>query len=324
MEFAPSRGGGDVGEASVGRSWVGSQLNRSPDAWVESCPGPTFLERPFHSSGTRGVVREGVGGRLVDGMERPRGPGGGVALTATWTLTSSTPETNAAAIRRTAGSPVGLLRREELQANSPSTQPESINPTNSPSRQAERVTESTASAESITPTNSPSTQLGSTTPTNSPSRRVAESNTPKKSPSTQPDRINSLSRQPERINPTKSPSTQPERITSTNSPSTQLGSTTPTNSPSRRVAESNTPKNSPSTSAETGLKKDHLRSLFPFSVGDDANRGRLTLDGVDSLPFPLDGLDEVMESPSTNPTRCGQGRVTINSPATPTSISAGG
>ena len=34
------------------------------------------------------------------------GPGGGVAPTATWTLTSSTPETNAAAIRRTAGDPV--------------------------------------------------------------------------------------------------------------------------------------------------------------------------------------------------------------------------
>ena len=59
-------------------------------------------------------------------------------------------------------------------------------------------------------------------------------------------------------------------------------------------------------------------------MGDDANRGRLTLDGVDSLPFPLDGLDEVMESPSTNPTHCGKGRVTINSPATLTSISAGG
>ena len=75
--------GGDAGEASVGRSWVDSQLNCSPDAWVVSCPGPTFLERPFHSSGTRGVVGEGVGGRLVDGMERPMGPGGGVAPTAT-------------------------------------------------------------------------------------------------------------------------------------------------------------------------------------------------------------------------------------------------
>ena len=175
-----------------------------------------------------------------------------------------------ALMMETVGSPVDLLRREELQTNSPSTPAERVAEstalTNSPSTPAERV------AESTTPTNSPSIPAKrvaeSTALTNSPStpaERVAESTTPTNSPSIPAERV------AESTALTNSPSTPAERVAEstalTNSPSTPAErvaeSTTPTNSPSipaKRVAESHTLSTglAPCYSPQHGLERTRL------------------------------------------------------------------